>query len=75
MSEQEYCPQCGGKITDAPKFVSWHKNCQRCKTTWFINSKGTWEPYNSKFIKKYTRLSVAKKQREYEKRHERMHKE
>jgi hypothetical protein len=69
MSETEYCPQCGGVIKDAPPQVCWLKNCQRCKTTWLVNAKGTWSPYNSKIKKRYKRSSVAKKQREFEKRH------
>lgn len=63
-----YCPQCGGKTKEGPKVVIWHRSCPRCKTRWFINKKGTWEPYNSKIKKKWKRASVAKRQREFEKR-------
>ena len=70
MSDREYCPQCGGKIIDAPKQVYWHKNCTRCGITWFVNDKGTWEAFNSRIKIKYRRATIEKRQREYKKRHE-----
>jgi len=75
MSEEIiYCPQCGGVTKEGPDVVMWHRACQRCKTKWIINKKGTWEPYNSKVKKKYRRQSVEKKQREFKKRFEKWRK-